>query len=132
MASTENRTYATGKRKTASARVWIKPGTGVITVNKRTMDNYFVRETSRMIVKQPLELLEAVDQFDVFVNVRGGGTAAQAEAVRHGISRALCTADQERRPALKRAGFLTRDSRKVERKKYGQPGARKRFQYSKR
>jgi small subunit ribosomal protein S9 len=85
-----------------------------------------------MIVKQPLELLEAVDQFDVFVNVRGGGTAAQAEAVRHGISRALCTADQERRPALKRAGFLTRDSRKVERKKYGQPGARKRFQYSKR
>jgi small subunit ribosomal protein S9 len=132
MASTENRTYATGKRKTASARVWIKPGTGVITVNKRTMDNYFVRETSRMIVKQPLELLEAVDQFDVFVNVRGGGTAAQAEAVRHGISRALCTADQERRPALKKAGFLTRDSRKVERKKYGQPGARKRFQYSKR
>ncbi len=132
MASTDNRTYATGKRKTASARVWIKPGTGVITVNKRTMDNYFVRETSRMIVKQPLELLEAVDQFDVFVNVRGGGTAAQAEAVRHGISRALCTADQERRSTLKRAGFLTRDSRKVERKKYGQPGARKRFQYSKR
>lgn len=132
MVSTDNRTYATGKRKTASARVWIKPGTGVITVNKRTMDNYFVRETSRMIVKQPLELLEAVDQFDVFVNVRGGGTAAQAEAVRHGISRALCTADQERRPALKKAGFLTRDSRKVERKKYGQPGARKRFQYSKR
>jgi small subunit ribosomal protein S9 len=132
MASTDNRTYATGKRKTASARVWIKPGTGVITVNKRTMDNYFVRETSRMIVKQPLELLEAVDQFDVFVNVRGGGTAAQAEAVRHGISRALCAADQERRGTLKRAGYLTRDSRKVERKKYGQPGARKRFQYSKR
>lgn len=130
--ATENRTYATGKRKTASARVWIKPGTGVITVNKRTMDNYFVRETSRMIVKQPLELLEAVDQFDVFVNVRGGGTSAQAEAVRHGISRALCAADVERRPALKRAGFLTRDSRKVERKKYGRPGARKRFQYSKR
>ena len=132
MASTDNRTYATGKRKTASARVWIKPGTGVITVNKRTMDNYFVRETSRMIVKQPLELLEAVDQFDVFVNVRGGGTAAKAEAVRHGISRALCAADQERRGTLKRAGYLTRDSRKVERKKYGQPGARKRFQYSKR
>jgi small subunit ribosomal protein S9 len=130
--ATDNRTYATGKRKTASARVWIKPGTGVITVNKRTMDNYFVRETSRMIVKQPLELLEAVDQFDVFVNVRGGGNSAQAEAVRHGISRALCAADAERRPALKRAGFLTRDSRKVERKKYGRPGARKRFQYSKR
>ena len=130
--ATENRTYATGKRKTASARVWIKPGTGQITVNKRTMEKYFVRETSQMIVKQPLELLELVDQFDVVVNVRGGGNSAQAEAVRHGISRALCTADGERRPSLKRAGFLTRDSRKVERKKYGRPGARKRFQYSKR
>ena len=127
-----DRIYASGKRKTATARVWIKPGTGQITVNKRTFEGYFVRETSRMIVKQPLELLEAVDQYDVFVNVRGGGTAAQAEAVRHGISRALCEGDAERRPALKRAGFLTRDSRKVERKKYGQPGARKRFQYSKR
>ncbi len=132
MAATENRTYATGKRKTASARVWIKPGTGTITVNKRTMEKYFVRETSQMIVKQPLELLELVDQFDVVVNVRGGGNSAQAEAVRHGISRALCSADGERRPSLKRAGFLTRDSRKVERKKYGRPGARKRFQYSKR
>jgi small subunit ribosomal protein S9 len=130
--ATDNRTYATGKRKTASARVWIKPGSGQITVNKRKMEAYFPRETSQMIVKQPLELLEAVDQFDVTVNVCGGGNSAQAEAVRHGISRALCTADQERRPALKRAGFLTRDSRKVERKKYGQPGARKRFQYSKR
>ena len=130
--ATENRTYATGKRKTASARVWSKPGTGQITVNKRTMEKYFVRETSQMIVKQPLELLELVDQFDVVVNVRGGGNSAQAEAVRHGISRALCTADGERRPSLKRAGFLTRDSRKVERKKYGRPGARKRFQYSKR
>ncbi|MBK7401333.1 MAG: 30S ribosomal protein S9 [Myxococcales bacterium] len=132
MATTDNRTYATGKRKCASARVWIMPGTGKISVNKRTFEDYFVRETSRMIVKQPLELLEAVDQFDVFVNVRGGGTSAQAEAVRHGISRALCAADGERRPSLKRAGFLTRDSRKVERKKYGRPGARKRFQYSKR
>ncbi len=130
--ATDNRTYATGKRKTASARVWIKPGTGTITVNKRTFENYFVRETSQMIAKQPLELLEVVDQFDVFVNVRGGGTAAQAEAVRHGIARALCEADAERRPSLKRAGYLTRDSRKVERKKYGRPGARKRFQYSKR
>ncbi|GAC1352935.1 MAG: 30S ribosomal protein S9 [Polyangiales bacterium] len=134
MAKTDssNRTYASGKRKTATARVWIKPGTGVITVNKRTIEDYFVRETSRMIVRQPLELIEAVDQFDVTVNVRGSGTAAQAEAVRHGIARALVDADQERRPALKRAGYLTRDSRKVERKKYGQPGARKRFQYSKR
>lgn len=132
MANLDERTYATGKRKTASARVWIMPGTGKITVNKRPMEEYFVRETSRMIVKQALELLEAVDQFDVFVNVAGGGTSAQAEAVRHGISRALVISDGERRPALKRAGFLTRDSRKVERKKYGQPGARKRFQYSKR
>ena len=132
MATTDNRTYATGKRMCASARVWIMPGTGKISVNKRTFEDYFVRETSRMIVKQPLELLEAVDQFDVFVNVRGGGTSAQAEAVRHGISRALCAADGERRPSLKRAGFLTRDSRKVERKKYVRPGARKRFQYSKR
>jgi small subunit ribosomal protein S9 len=112
--------------------VWLKPGSGQIIVNKRKMEDYFVRETSQMIVKQPLELLETVDQFDIMVNVRGGGTSAQAEAVRHGISRALCEGDQERRPALKRAGFLTRDSRKVERKKYGRPGARKRFQYSKR
>ena len=130
--ATDNRTYATGKRKTASARVWIKPGTGAITVNKRKFEDYFVRETSQMIAKQPLELLEALDQFDIAVNVRGGGTAAQAEAVRHGIARALVAADGERRPSLKRAGYLTRDSRKVERKKYGQPGARKRFQYSKR
>ena len=130
--ATDNRTYATGKRKTASARVYIKPGTGVIVVNKRKFEDYFVRETSQMIAKQPLELLEMMDQFDILVNVRGGGTAAQAEAVRHGIARALVTADGERRPSLKRAGYLTRDSRKVERKKYGQPGARKRFQYSKR
>lgn len=132
MATTDNRTYATGKRKTASARVYIKPGTGQIIVNKRKFEDYFVRETSQMIAKQPLELLEMMDQFDILVNVRGGGTAAQAEAVRHGIARALVTADGERRPSLKRAGYLTRDSRKVERKKYGQPGARKRFQYSKR
>ncbi|GAC1537298.1 MAG: 30S ribosomal protein S9 [Polyangiales bacterium] len=128
----DNRLYATGKRKTASARVWLKPGSGLITVNKRKMEDYFVRETSQMIVKQPLELLEALEQFDISVNVCGGGTSAQAEAVRHGISRALVEGDVERRPSLKRAGFLTRDSRTVERKKYGQPGARKRFQYSKR
>ena len=132
MATSDNRTYATGKRKTASARVYIKPGTGQITVNKRKFEEYFVRETSQMIAKQPLELLEALDQFDIIVNVRGGGNAAQAEAVRHGIARALVASDAERRPSLKRAGYLTRDSRKVERKKYGQPGARKRFQYSKR
>ena len=128
----DNRTYASGKRKCSTARVWIKPGSGKITINKRGFEDYFVRETSRMIVLQPLELIEMVDQWDVSVNVCGGGTSAQAEAVRHGISRALCESDAERRPALKRAGYLTRDSRKVERKKYGQPGARKRFQYSKR
>jgi small subunit ribosomal protein S9 len=126
------RQYACGKRKTAVARVWVQPGSGQITVNKRPFERYFVRETSQMIVKQPLELLELTDQFDIFVNVQGGGSSAQAEAVRHGISRALCKGDLERRPALKRQGYLTRDSRKVERKKYGQPGARKRFQYSKR
>ncbi len=130
--TTDNRTYASGKRKCATARVWIKSGTGKITVNKRDFTDYFVRETSRMIVMQPFELIEAAGQWDVFVNVSGGGTSAQAEAVRHGIARALVENDAERRPAIKRAGYLTRDSRKVERKKYGQPGARKRFQYSKR
>ncbi len=132
MATTDNRTYATGKRKTAIARVWIKPGTGSITVNGRTADEYFERETSRMIMRQALELIEAIDQFDVTATVAGGGHSAQAEAMRHGISRALCAVDPERRAVLKRAGFLTRDARKKERKKYGQPGARKRFQYSKR
>jgi small subunit ribosomal protein S9 len=128
----ENRIYATGKRKTAVARVWLKPGTGVISVNGRAADDYFVRETSRMIMRQSLELLELNDQFDVDATVAGGGHSAQAEAMRHGIARALCAGDAERRPSLKRAGFLTRDARKKERKKYGQPGARKRFQYSKR
>ncbi|NUP10499.1 MAG: 30S ribosomal protein S9 [Polyangiaceae bacterium] len=124
--------YATGKRKTAVARVWLKPGTGNITVNKRSADHYFERETSRMIMRQPLELIEVLDEYDVVATVAGGGHSAQAEAMRHGIARALCVADGERRPPLKRAGFLTRDARKKERKKYGQPGARKRFQYSKR
>jgi small subunit ribosomal protein S9 len=132
MATAETRTYATGKRKTAIARVWIKAGTGVVSVNGKTADEYFERETSRMIMRQALELIEAVDQFDVTATVRGGGHSAQAEAMRHGISRALITLDPEKRPVLKRAGFLTRDARKKERKKYGQPGARKRFQYSKR
>lgn len=132
MSTTENRTYATGKRKTAIARVWLKPGSGAVTVNGRTADEYFERETSRMIMRQALELLEATDQFDVWATVNGGGHSAQAEAMRHGISRALCLVSAENRSALKRAGFLTRDARKKERKKYGQPGARKRFQYSKR
>ena len=130
--ATDPRTYATGKRKTAIARVWVKPGGGTITVNGRPADEYFERETSRMIMRQSLELIEAIDQFDVTATVVGGGHSAQAEAMRHGISRALIAMDPERRSVMKRAGFLTRDARKKERKKYGQPGARKRFQYSKR
>ncbi len=132
MATTDNRTYATGKRKTAIARIWIKPGSGTIVVNSVPADEYFERETSRMVMRQSLELIEAIDQYDVTATVHGGGHSAQAEAMRHGISRALCEIDPERRSLLKRAGFLTRDARKKERKKYGQPGARKRFQYSKR
>ena len=128
----ETKFYATGKRKTAVARVWISPGAGKLSVNGRPADEYFVRETTQMVMKQSLELLELLDQYDVRATVAGGGHSAQAEAVRHGVARALCTADSERRSPLKRAGFLTRDARKKERKKYGQPGARKRFQYSKR
>ena len=132
MATAETRTYSTGKRKTAIARVWIKAGTGAVSVNGKTADEYFERETSRMVLRQALELIEAQDQFDVWATCTGGGKSAQAEAMRHGISRALITLDPEKRGAIKRAGFLTRDARKKERKKYGQPGARKRFQYSKR
>ena len=132
MATTDTRTYATGKRKTAIARIWLKPGTGTIVVNGKSADDYFERETSRMIMRQSLELIEAIEQFDVTATVHGGGHSAQAEAMRHGISRAICEVDPEKRSVLKRAGFLTRNARKKERKKYGQPGARKRFQYSKR
>jgi len=128
----ENRWYATGKRKRAVARIWMTPGTGVITVNRRSEESYFPRIISRMIMRQPLELFEAEGQYDFWVNVRGGGASAQADAVTHGIARALCLADPERRGALKKAGFLTRDAREVERKKYGRPGARKSFQFSKR
>ena len=124
--------YATGKRKTAVARVWLSPGSGKMTVNGNEMPKYFVRETNQMVARQSIELLELADQYDVMATVLGGGHSAQAEAVRHGIARALIAADPERRPTLKRAGFLTRDARKKERKKPGQPGARKRFQYSKR
>jgi small subunit ribosomal protein S9 len=125
-------TYSTGKRKTAVARVWIRPGSGAVTVNGRTIEEYFERETSRMVAKQSLEILEMLDKYDVTATVKGGGHSAQAEAMRHGIARALTTEDGERRRSLKRAGHLTRDDRKKERKKYGQAGARKRFQYSKR
>jgi small subunit ribosomal protein S9 len=131
-ASADSRTYATGKRKTAIARIWLKTGNGTIVVNGMPVDQYFERETSRMILRQALELIEAQDQFDVWATCIGGGKSAQAEAMRHGIARALITLDPEKRSAVKRAGFLTRDARKKERKKYGQPGARKRFQYSKR
>ena len=124
--------YGTGKRKRAVARVFLSKGEGTITVNGRTLEDYFPRETLRMIIEQPFVLLSKAGSFDVDVNVAGGGIAAQAEAVRHGISRALLEVDAENRSPLKRAGFLTRDSRKKERKKPGQPGARKRFQFSKR
>ena len=128
----EAQTYATGKRKTAVARVWISPGSGKMIVNGVEADHYFERETSRMIARQSLEVLEVTDKYDVKATVAGGGHSAQADAMRHGIARALTTEDPERRRPLKKAGFLTRDDRKVERKKYGQAGARKRFQYSKR
>lgn len=128
----ENATYATGKRKTAVARVWIQPGNGTLTVNRAPIDEYFERETSVMVAKQSLELLELLDKYDVKAFVAGGGHSAQAEAVRHGVARALVAEDEERRRTLKRAGHLTRDSRKKERKKPGQPGARKKFQFSKR
>jgi small subunit ribosomal protein S9 len=126
------RNYGTGRRKAAVARVFLKAGEGKISINGRTPEDYFPRETLRMIMGQPFDVLEKQGQFDVEVNVHGGGIAAQAEAVRHGISRALLSVNAEYRTPLKRAGYLTRDSRKVERKKPGQPGARKRFQYSKR
>jgi small subunit ribosomal protein S9 len=128
----EGQTYATGKRKTAVARVWINSGQGGFMVNGKTAEEYFERETGRMVARQSLELLELVDKYDVVATVAGGGHSAQADALRHGIARALERESPERRPALKRAGFLTRDDRKKERKKYGQAGARARFQYSKR
>ena len=128
----ENGFYATGRRKEATARVWVKPGTGAMLVNGRPLDEYFGRETSIMIINQPLQVLEQMGKIDATVNVVGGGLSGQAGAIRHGISRALCKLNPEFRPPLKKAGFLTRDARAVERKKYGRPGARKRFQFSKR
>lgn len=128
----DNGFYATGRRKESTARVWVKPGNGTMMINGRTMEEYFGRETSKMVINQPLQLLEQVGKIDMTVNVRGGGLSGQAGAIRHGLSRALCVFNPEFRPALKKAGFLTRDARAVERKKYGQPGARRRFQFSKR
>lgn len=124
--------YGTGKRKTAVARTWLKPGKGNITINQRDVDDYFRRETAKMIVEQPLVLTDTYGSFDVNVNVSGGGISGQAAAVRHGITKALLQVNPEFRPILKRAGFVTRDPRVRERKKYGQKGARARFQYSKR
>ena len=124
--------YATGRRKHAVARVWMTPGSGAIMVNQRPMETYFGRATSRMVVKQPLELTETDGQYDIRINVTGGGLAGQADAIKHGITRALCSINSEFRGPLKKAGFITRDPRAKERKKYGQPGARKRFQFSKR
>jgi small subunit ribosomal protein S9 len=126
------RYYATGRRKTSVARAWLMPGEGKVSINKRPIDDYLKRETAKMIIRQPLELTETLGKFDVYVNVRGGGISGQAGAIKHGISRALLAVNPDFRPLLKKSGFLTRDSRVKERKKYGQPGARKRFQYSKR
>jgi small subunit ribosomal protein S9 len=124
--------YGTGRRKTATARVYLRPGTGEIRVNARSFDEYFRSDVQKMVIRQPLVMTETADSVDLNVRVVGGGTSGQAGAVRHGIARALVDHNPELRPKLKKAGFLTRDPREVERKKYGQPGARKRFQFSKR
>ena len=121
-----------GRRKESVARVRLAPGTGNITINGRSIDEYFGRETSKMILVEPLKLVDQMGKLDVFVRATGGGLSGQAGAIRHGISRALCEINPEFRPILKKAGFVTRDARAVERKKYGRPGARKRFQFSKR
>lgn len=125
--------YGTGKRKTSVARVFVRPGTGQILVNKKSLEDYFGDEAHQYLVRQPLEVTDNLEKFNVLVSVKGGGPNGQAGAIRHGLARALSLLpDEEIRPTLKRAGLLTRDAREVERKKYGQPGARKRYQYSKR
>lgn len=124
--------YGTGRRKTASARVFVKPGSGDIRINERTLDHYFGREVARMIVRQPLEVAQAQNKFDIHITVKGGGSFGQAGAIRHGLARALVDYDEGLRPAMRNAGFLTRDAREVERKKVGLHKARKRPQYSKR
>jgi small subunit ribosomal protein S9 len=124
--------YGTGRRKSSTARVYLRPGKGEFIVNQKALEGYFKNETQRMIIKEPFMLTETSDKFDTFVNVAGGGPSGQAGAVRLGISRALLEYNQELRKKLKKGGFLTRDSRMKERKKYGQKGARKRFQFSKR
>ena len=124
--------YGTGRRKTSTARVYLRPGVGEVQVNRKPFDKYFPNETLRMIIRQPLQLTETTSKFDVLINVSGGGPSGQAGAIRHGITRALIEFNADLRPALKQAGLVTRDPRIKERKKYGQKGARKRFQFSKR
>ncbi|HEY0385036.1 MAG TPA: 30S ribosomal protein S9 [Pyrinomonadaceae bacterium] len=124
--------YGTGRRKTSTARVYLRPGVGEVKINKKAFEQYFPNETLRMIIRQPLQLTETTNKFDILVNVIGGGPAGQAGAIRHGITRALMEFNADLRPALKHAGLVTRDPRIKERKKYGQKGARKRFQFSKR
>jgi small subunit ribosomal protein S9 len=128
----KNAFYSTGRRKRAVARVWMMPGTGKIAINRREIDDYFGRATSKMILRQPLELTETLGRYDIYINVSGGGLSGQAEAIRLGVTRSLMKINAAFRPALKKAGYVTRDPRIVERKKYGQRGARARFQYSKR
>ncbi|MDB5108744.1 MAG: ribosomal protein [Candidatus Binatus sp.] len=132
MAEKKNTIWTTGRRKTAVARVRLIPGSGTIVINQRALDDYFPRPTSRMRILEPFEVTETTGQYDALVNVEGGGISAQADAVRHGISRALVAATETLRPALRKGGMLTRDPREVERKKYGHHKARKRPQYSKR
>ena len=124
--------YGTGRRKTSTARVYLRPGDGTFQVNRKAYESYFPNETLRMIIRQPLQMTETANKFDVLVNVAGGGPAGQAGAIRHGITRALIEYNSDLRPTLKQAGLITRDPRIKERKKYGQKGARKRFQFSKR
>jgi len=124
--------YGTGRRKTSTARVYLRPGDGSVQINRKSFETYFPNETLRMIIRQPLNLTETANKFDIVVNVAGGGPAGQAGAIRHGITRALIEYNNELRPTLKQAGLVTRDPRIKERKKYGQKGARKRFQFSKR
>ncbi len=128
----KEKSYGTGRRKCAVARAWVKPGTGKVMINHKDYKDYFVRETSRMVSMQAVELVEMAEKLDIYATVRGGGLSGQAEAIRHAITRALCKYDSDFRTPLKRAGYVTRDARVVERKKYGQKGARARFQFSKR
>ncbi len=124
--------YGTGRRKRSVARVFLRPGSGKIIINKRDFTEFFKRDIYKIIIKEPLEITEQLDNFDIFATVKGGGTTGQAGALRHGLARALVNFNEENRPALRKAGMLTRDAREVERKKYGLKGARARFQFSKR